>query len=193
MDSKNILNIFYPFIDSLNQGSFIRKLMTNLFRLIGILSLVGGLYFFFKTISNAPDFWFVLLLILFLAFTFVAFQIWFYRADAISKLKDSDFNVIPIFANVFRGIGETYAAFLITIGIGGTINLWFSSYSYSLMSFLSFVPFISADSSFLGGILFLLMTIVMGLSILLFTYFLAENVLVLVEIARNTRSLRKED
>ncbi len=192
MNANNMFTFFYPVIESLSKGSLIKKVMSFLFRLIGVLSFVGGVFLFFKTISYAPDFWFVVLLLSFLVSSFISLQIWFYRAKAIMNLEDSDFMVIPIFSNFFRAIGENYAVFLIAIGVGGTLNLWFSSYAYNLSEFARFIPFVSLTDSFIGGLMFLLLTIVIAFFVLLLTYFLAENILVLVEIARNTRGLKKE-
>jgi len=97
--------------------------MAFLFSLIGVVVFIGGIYFFFKNISYAPDFWYVLLLFLFATASFISLQIWFYRAKAILNSEDSEFTVIPIFSNLFRAIGENYALFVITVGIGGTIML----------------------------------------------------------------------
>ncbi len=193
MDTKNIFTFFYPIIDSLNKGSLIRNVMAFLFRLIGVVSFVGGVYFFFRTISYAPDFWFVLLLFLFASASFISLQIWFYRAKAILNLEDSEFTVIPIFSNFFRAIGENYALFSITVGVGGTLMLWFSNYGNALREFSRYIPFVILDVSFTGGLIFLAITIIIAFLILLIAYFLAENTLVLAQIAKNTRGLQKEN
>lgn len=193
MDSKNIFNFFYPILDSLNRGSLIRGVMAFLFRLIGVVSFVGGVYFFFKTISYAPDFWFVLLLFLFAAASFISLQIWFYRANVILKSEDSEFTAIPIFSNLFRAIGENYALFLITVGIGGTFMLWFSNYGGFLWALSRYIPFVEIRYSFIGGVLFLAFTIIIAFLILLISYFLAENILVLVQIAKNTHGIKEKN
>lgn len=192
MDTNNIFTFFYPVIDSLSKGSLIKKVMAFLFGLIGVVSFIGGVYFFFKTISYVPDFWSVVLLFLFVFSSFISLQIWFYRAKEINNLEDSEFTVIPIFSNLFRALGENYAVFIITIGIGGTLMLWFSKYGGYLRKFSRYIPFAILDDSFIGGLLFLVLTIVIALLVLLLTYFIAENILVLVEIAKNTHWLRKE-
>jgi len=195
MNNQNIFTFFYPIIDSLNKGSLIRNVMVFLFRLIGVVTFIAGIYFFFKTISDAPDFWFVLLLLLLAAASFISLQIWFYRAKAILNLENSEFTVIPIFSNLFRAIGENFALFLITVGIGGTLMLWFSNYGnyLYLWKFSRYIPFIRLDDSFIGGLIFLVLTIIIAFLILLLTYFLAENILVLVQIAKNTGKIKKEN
>jgi len=191
MENNGIFTFLYPLLESLSKGSLIRKVMVFLFRLIGVLTLIGGVYLFINAIGHAPDFWFVVLLILVLIASLISIQIWFYRAGAISKLDDSDFTVIPIFSHVFRAFGETYALYTLIISIGGMLILWFSNYVYNLFDFVRFIPFIGFDATFIGGIIFFLVSIVAAFFVLLLTYFLAENILVLVEIAKNTRSLRK--
>jgi hypothetical protein len=193
MDSNNIFTFFYPVIESLSKGSLIKRVMFFLFSLIGVLSFVGGGYFFFKSISYVPDFWSAVLLFLFFLSSFLSLQVWFYRAKAIMNLEDSEFTVIPIFSNLFRALGENYALFLITVGLGGTLMLWFSNYGGYLWSFISYIPFVSSlTDTFIGGILFLLVTTIIAFLVLLLTYFLAENILVLVQIAKNTSGLKKE-
>ena len=115
-----------------------------------------------------------------------------HRAKQISKLNDTDFNVIPIFSILIRAMGENFALYLLTIGFSGTLMLWFSNFTDRLWMFLAYIPFIAIDSSFVGGLLFLLMSIVLAFTSILVSYFLAENTLIFAEIARNTRPLQKD-
>ena len=48
MGNTNVFTFFYPVIDSLNKGTLIRKIMSGLFNLVGILIFLYGLYFFLK-------------------------------------------------------------------------------------------------------------------------------------------------
>ncbi|MCL4550437.1 MAG: hypothetical protein M1495_17940 [Bacteroidetes bacterium] len=188
MDTNNILTFFYPIIDSLNKGSLIRKVMSFLFGLIGVLSFLGGAYIFFSAISEAPDFWFVLLILMMFVASFIVLQIWFYRAKKVLNLEDSDFTVIPIISHFLRAIGESYAVFTIAYVIGGIINIWFSNYGYGIYQFEQYLPFVRSASSFIGQTWLLLITIITALFVLLLTYFIAESILVLVAIENNTRS-----
>ena len=140
MESNSILTFLYPLLESLSKGSLIRKVMIFLFRLIGVLIFIGGIYFFINAIGHAPDFWFVILFILVLIASLISIQIWFYRANAISQLDDSDFTVISIFSHVFRAFGEIYALYTLVISIGGVLILWFSNYVYNLMEFTRYIP-----------------------------------------------------
>lgn len=197
MENQNGFFFMNPVLDSLNKGTLIRAIMAALFRMIGILIFVGIVYLFFSTISNAPDFWFVLLLLMVLAASFLIAQAWFYHAKAIVNFEDSDYSVIPIVSNLFRAISETYAIFATTVAIGGTLMSWFSDYggaSYQFTRFLYLLPIsgllpIEGGGRFLFGLVFLITCLITAYIILLIAYFLAENILVLVDIAKNTKMM----
>jgi hypothetical protein len=186
-------------LDSLNKGTLIRGIMAALFRIIGILIFVGVVYLFFSTISNAPDFWFVLLLLFVLSASFLIAQAWFYHAKKIINFEDSDYSVIPIVSNLFRALGETYAIFATAVGVGGILMDWFSNYAGAMYDFTRYLYFLPLSGlmpygggRFIYGIIFLITCLVTAYLILLIAYFLAENVLVLVDIAKNTKMMRGE-
>jgi hypothetical protein len=193
MDSKKYFTLIYPLLDSLSKGALIRNIMGALFRILGIVFFLGGIVFFFKAVSFTPDFWFFILYLLLLCSSFISMQIWFYRAKVIFSLPDSDFTVIPVFSQLFRAIGENYALFLVTLGAGGILVLWFSNYMRELWSLMPYIPGIRLESSFTGGLIFLTATVIAAFLILLVTYFIAESVLAIVEIAINTRQLKREE
>lgn len=195
MENRNSFFFMNSILDSLNKGSLIRGIMAGLFRIIGTLIFVGIVYLFFSTISNAPDFWFVLLLLFVLAASFLIAQTWFYHAKAIVGFEDTDYSVIPIVSNLLRALGETYAIFATAVGGGATLMYWFSNYSgmmYDFTRYLYLLPLggllpFGSESRFIGGLVFLLILLITAYVILLITYFLAENILVLVDIAKNTK------
>ena len=199
MENPNNFFFMNSILDSLNKGSLIRGIMAALFRIIGILIFVGIVYLFFSTISNAPDFWFVLLLLMVLAASFLIAQAWFYHANAIMGFEDTDYSVIPIVSNLFRALGETYAIFATSVGVGATLMYWFSNYSgmmYDFTRYLYLLPLggllpFGSESRFVGGFIFLLTCLITAYIILLIAYFLAENILVLVDIAKNTKMMRE--
>lgn len=199
MGNQNNFFFMDSILDSLNKGSLIRGIMAALFRIIGILIFVGIVYLFFSTISNAPDFWFVLLLLLVLAASFLIAWTWFYHAKNIIDFEDSDYSAIPIVSNIFRALGETYAIFATAVAIGGTLMSWFSDYggaAYQFTRFLYLLPIsgllpIEVGGRFLNGLIFLITCLITAYVILLFAYFIAENILVLADIAKNTMMMRE--
>ncbi len=193
MNANNILTFFYPIMDSLNKGSLIRKIMSFLFGLTGILIFLGGCYLFFRAISYAPDFWFILLLLFVLLTSFIILQIWFYHAKAVFNLQDSEFIVIPIFSHLFRSIGESYAIIILGYGIGRIINILFSKEAVGILQFEQLVPFKISTSSLIDETMSILYSIVLSFFVLLFTYFVAESILALVQIAKNTSITKKNN
>lgn len=193
LDTQPQSKIFFmnPILDSLNKGGIIRDIMAFLFRLIGVLIIGGIVYFFFKTISNVPDLWSFLLLLLVLGASFIAGQSWFYHAKEILGYADSNYSAIPIVAHLFRALGETYAIFASAIAVGGILMFWFSNYVYFLylIPLFHLLPSIG-QSNFVGGLEFFFVVFIVAYLVLLITYFLAENVSVLVDIARNTKLMR---
>ena len=199
MENPNNFFFMNSILDSLNKGSLIRGIMAGLFRLIGILIFVGIVYLFFNGIAHWPDFFFGLLMLLILASSFFIAQVWFYHAKKILNFEDSDYSVIPIVSHFFRAFGETYAIFATAVAIGGMLMDWFSNYAGAMYDFTRYLyllplggllPF-GSESTFIGGIVFLLILLITAYIILLITYFLAENVLVLVDIAKNTKMMRE--
>ncbi len=194
MENQNSFFFMNSILDSLNKGSLIRGIMAALFRLIGILVFVGVVYLFFDDIAHWPDFFFGLLMLLVLAASFLIVQAWFYHARAIVNFEDSDYSVIPIVSHLSRALGETYAIFATAVGVGGTLMYWFSNYAGAMYDFTRYLYFLPlggllsfGDSRFIGGLIFLFSCLITAYIILLIAYFLAENVLVLVDIAKNIK------
>lgn len=198
MENQNSFFFMNAMLDLLNKGSLIRGIMAALFRLIGILIFIGVVYLFFDGIAHWPDFFYGILMLLVLASSFLIAQAWFYHAKKIVSFEDSDYSVIPIVSNLFRALGETYAIFATAVAVGGMLMDWFSNYAgmmYGFTRFLYFLPLGDllpfGSGRFIGGLVFLLVLLITTYVILLITYFLAENILVLVDIAKNTKMMRE--
>lgn len=186
---------FYSLLDSLNKGYLIRDIMAILFKLVGIFVFIGVSYLFFATGRHVRDIW-ILLLLFFVWFAsyFIA-KLWFYHAKAIIDFEDPDYSVIPIVSQFFRAIGETYALFATAVSIGGMLMIWFSDYWYAMGVFTRYIflfPSLEIDNKFISGFLFLLGALLIAYVILLVAYFIAENVLVFADIAKNTKRLGTE-
>jgi hypothetical protein len=99
--------------------------------------------------------------------------------------------VIPIVSVLLRTAGEVYATLGVSVGVGGCLFLWFARISpfYLLGRLGGILPSASAEGSFLGGISFLLSLTVASFFFLILFYFLAESVVVLVDVARHVRLL----
>ena len=189
-----------PAFLALEDGLVIRTLIALGLRIFGILIVLGGIYGLVDILKAAFSFptaqatiGGVIFGVLLLAAAAIGFLILFYRAASISNLGDSQFTVIPIFSVIFRAWGELYAAFLAIVGVGGALFTWFTGFNpLSLLSeFGSFLPNLplGGGGTFLDGLEFLIFMILTAFGSLIVFYFLAEAVLVAVDIAKNVRHL----
>jgi hypothetical protein len=183
-----------PVLKKLENGRLVRSWVAIALRVIAILAVVGGLVAAYRVLkylsqSGATGGGLLLGLVMVVAGAMMA-QIVYYRAGAIARLPDSRFTVIPILSQMLRCAGEIYAAFATVFAIGGAVFVWITKQSpLDLIGSFSFVVPRAAGgtaSVFVGGLLFLVYTLVAGFLALIFFYAAAEAILALVTIAQNT-------
>jgi hypothetical protein len=118
-------------------------------------------------------------------------QIFWYRADCVSALEESQYTVIPIVSILFRAAGEVYATLGASMAVGGCLFIWMArAYPNLLFRGLPDVmPSFSPNLTFLGGLSFLGYVGVVSFLVLIFFYFLAESVVVMVDMASQIRLL----
>ena len=115
------------------------------------------------------------------------------RAGDIAGLPESDYTVIPIVSISLKLIGEIYACFVAAVSIGGGISMWLTKSDAFFMIKRS-APFIlsfGGGEGFFAGLLFIIGGLFVAFVVLVFFYFLAELVVVLVDIAKNTKITRQ--
>jgi hypothetical protein len=190
------LHFFRPVLEALDQGNVIRTAVVFALRAFGVLTLLGGLFLLIEILKvsfqlpTQGTIGGLLFAIIFVVAIASLFQIFFYRAQSVRDLGESPFTVIPIFSILFRMIGETNAVFAVAAGVGGCLFIWLSG-----MSPLRFLPGIGellpsvSGGTFLEGLLFLVWAAVLSFVFLVGFYFLAEAIVVVVDIARNIRLL----
>jgi hypothetical protein len=191
---------FYPVLDALNDGKVIRGFVAIALKVLGILSLLGGLYLFIEILKMAfqlpteGTIGGLLFAVIFAAAVLSVAQIFWYRANSIGTLADSSFTVIPIVSILFRLAGEVYAVLGVAVGVGGCLFIWFSTNNpMGLMPGLgNLLPAAPGGAGFLGGLAFLVYMCVASLMALVLFYFLAEASIVLVDVARHIRLLVKQ-
>jgi hypothetical protein len=192
-----VLNFFKPVLDALNDGKVIRSSIALFLQILGVLSIVGGVYLLIEILKASFDLptegtiGGLLLSIILIAAVLAVAQIFFYRSTNVRDLGESQFTVIPIFSILFRCFGEIYATLGVAIGVGGCIFIWFSKYNplYLLGLIGHFFPSFSPEGTFLGGLLFLVYFALLSFVIIVVFYFLAESTVVLVDIAKNIHQL----
>jgi hypothetical protein len=189
--------VFYrPVLEALDQGDVIRTAVVFALRAFGVLTLLGGLYLLIEILKlsfqlpTQGTIGGLLFAIVFAAAVAASVQILFYRAQSVRNLGQSPFTVIPIFSILFRAFGEANATFSVAAGVGGCMFIWLSGTSP-----VRFLPGIGgllppvSGGTFLEGLLFLVWAAVLAFVFLVGFYFLAEAVVVAVDIARNVRLL----
>jgi len=188
-------------LGALEKGSIIRAAVALALRIIGVIALLTGIYLVIETLKlafNLPTtatIGGILAAALLGAASFAVFQILFYRADSIGRLGESAFTVMPIFSYLFRAWGETYAAFVATLGVAGCLFTWFSGRNPAALLGpyvpVPLPPSVPMESNFVVGLVFLIVTVLVAFLVLIFFYFLAEAVIVVADIARNVSLLVK--
>jgi len=195
---SGIASFCAPLFRALEDGLVIRTLVALALRILAILVVMGGIYVFIDLLKAAfsePTTQVTiggLIAAVFLLLGAVGdFFILFYRAASIGSLGDSSFTVIPSSSVIFRACGEIYAASLITVGVAGSLQTWFTGSSplqrLGLLGLLS--PSVPTGGTFVDGLVFLVAMFLIAFACLILFYFLAEVVLVGVDIAKNVRSL----
>jgi hypothetical protein len=177
----------------------IRTAVVFALRAFGVLTVLAGLYFLIEILKlsfqlpTQATIGGLLFAIIFVAAIASVFQIFFYRAESVRDLGQSPFTIIPIFSILFRTLGESYATLGVAAGVGGCVFIWLSG-----MSPVRFLPGLGemlppvSGGTFLDGVEFLVMAVVLSFVFLVVFYFLAEAVVVLVDIARNIRLLVRQ-
>jgi len=196
---SGIAGFVRPVLKSLEEGPVMRTIMALFLRILGVLSLLAALFLAIAVATQLMQLKQsqmtiagLVLAILIVAWGCVALLIFFYRAASLDSLEDSPFPVIPIVSVWFRAIGEIWATNLVLIGVGACLFVWFTG--SSPMQFLG--PFalltgsdFSGSGPFLDGMKLLVGGFIGGFAVLIFFYLLAESYLVILDIARNVRTL----
>jgi hypothetical protein len=191
---------FYPVLKALSDGWVIRRTVATALQVIAILSLLGGAYLLIemlKAVFQLPTDGTVgglLFAVIFLASILSVAQVFWFRAGAIRELGDSPFTVIPIVSVLLRTAGEVYATLGVAVGVGGCLFIWFAKFNpLGLLGGLGgMLPSSSTEGTFLGGLSFLASMGVASFLVLILFYFLAESVVVLVDVALHVRLLVRQ-
>lgn len=193
--NRNIFQIIYPFLDKLSLGRTLRNIIYWLWKISALVYGIFALYLIFQILNSAHDFGKFLLgiiacILIVLSWWIIA-QIYFYRADKVRKLDDSDFTVVLIIAQMLRLSGEVIAAALVIAAV-----LVALVGSYFAGSFLNLLPYMGnnfgfGSNSIVSLLLIIVVAIVYAFGVLIIFYFLAELVSVGVTIAHNSIAIRE--
>lgn len=200
----NFFTFLFPYIETVISGTFLRKFFSILYKVFGwfffggsIVAMLMGLFAAFKTEQMMIVIGALFTSPILAAGGYLLLQISLYRSKTLSELTRDDYTAIPIVSIFLRYTGEVYFAIILTQGlimlIGSLFvsNSLFNGFSW-MLGWMDF-PFMNElrynGGAFATVLLMYVAALVGGVLSLLFSYFLAELVIVLAEIAANTRKL----
>lgn len=191
-------------LKAMEDGRVIRKAVAVTLRVLAVLAALVGLYVLAGILSasfKSPTteartmgevaMGGLVFGVLWVATVACVVQILWYRGASVAALGDSPFTVIPIVSILLRAAAEIYGAVGLGVGIGGCLFIWLAGLNPldMLGPVGELLPSRGDRVSFWGGILFLVGMTLTSAVVLAFFYFLAESVVVVVDIARNVRLL----
>jgi hypothetical protein len=181
-----------PVLTMISQGKFFTKVFTWFLKLLACLILIGflfGSYRIWYPLSfgfEAKIFFANLFMqILFIALVYGIVNIlWFRSVDIDALPQSTDYVVIPVCVIFVKMIGEILAVFYTLGGLAAALATWIAG-GVPLA-----IPGLSAlmgGGGFAGGLTTLIGGPIIGFLLLSLFYFIAEQIGVFVDIARNTR------
>ncbi|HDQ04761.1 MAG TPA: hypothetical protein ENN23_09425 [Deltaproteobacteria bacterium] len=184
-----------PVIEYISRGDFFKKAFALFLRVLAAVIALAGVVAWvkvWKSLSGA-DVATVLGIIIFQFLVIVALymvvHVFFIRAKDVAELPDGDYPVISIASVFFKLFGEAYAAFSAVISLAGGILICFiGRKAFGIIKQVTiFKHGFGAGTDFLGGLVFIIGGIMTAFFALAIFYFLSEAVVVLADIARNTK------
>ncbi len=182
-------------IDSISQGDFFRKAFAIFLRVLAlVITITGivGLVTIWK-IMSADSVKMVAGIVIFQIFFIFALYMVVHalliRAGHIAELPEGDYTVIPIASVFFKLCGEMYASFAAIMSLAGGVLIWFIGREafYFIGKVSIFKYGFQTGSDFSGGLTFIIGGWLVAFFVLVIFYFLSEAVVVMTDIAKNTK------
>ncbi|OGP89822.1 MAG: hypothetical protein A2031_06640 [Deltaproteobacteria bacterium RBG_19FT_COMBO_43_11] len=188
-----------PVLQMISQGYFFRKSFAIFLRALAVVTVIAGLVawiMFWKYLSGATVsqvLGVIIFQVIFIIAIYMVVHALLIRAEDIAGLPDADYMVIPIVSVSLKLCGEIYACFMAGVSLAGGILIWFigGDAFYLIRKAAGFMPGFGHGSDFLGGLIFIVGGWLIAFFVLVVFYFLAEAVVVMADIARNTKITRQ--
>lgn len=183
-----------PFLQTIDNGSFFRKVFGILYVLIAVLNVLLPIYLLFKMIDaglfksegkvviSMLIIWFVIALL-----GWFGFQLWWDRRQKVNQVTYSgaEFVATPVVAHFIQTIGEYYGIVTAVLGfVMGVVSLLFGNAyanNYEMDDVFYDLPYF-----YEAGWLMIFTGPVVGFLIIVFFRFIAETIKALSAIANNT-------
>lgn len=184
-----------PVLHFISEGKFFRKTVAIALRVLAIAITFAGLvgwivnWKFVFSLPVAGIIGGIIFQLLMVIAVYMVVHVMYIRSINIERLPEAEYTVIPIVSLCFKLVGEMYASFLAVTAVAGGLYIWLTGRDAGkdlLGVAATFAPAFR-DLTFLGGVRYILSGATMAFITLLFSYFLSEAVIVMVDIARNTR------
>lgn len=128
----------------------------------------------------------LLMIVLFYA---IIHALWI-RAKDVEALPESGYAIIPIMSLSLKLTGEIYACLLVFIGLASGLFMWFagSGFNQIFNNRFAALPYAgTVGNDFLNGLITILSGLGAAFAALFFFYFLAEAVIILVDIVNTLK------
>lgn len=184
-----------PLLQIISEGKFFRRAVAVALRVLAIIIAFAGLvgwiikWQFVFSLPVTGIIGGIIFQLLMVVAAYMVIHIILIRAGNIKRLPEAEYTVIPIVALCIKLLGEIYASFLAVTAVAGGLYIWMTGRNAGKDLLGILAPLVPAvgDLSFIGGVKFILSGAAMAFVTLLVSYFLSEIVIVMVDIARNTR------
>ncbi len=178
-------------LELLRQPGFLNTLVAITLRAVGGLIILLSLVAFFnagKVIFSLPASGIlggILFLLCYILAIYAVVHTLVIRARNIDDIAVAEFTTFPLVALLLMTFGEVFAAFATLVAIGGGLYVWFTGKSVEtiLDTIHKFLPSFG-DTTFMGGIQFIVGGVLSAIGVLVLCYMLAEGVTAFSEIAK---------
>jgi hypothetical protein len=174
-----------PYLDYIGKGTMF-NLVYVIMAVVSLLVIpIGVLIWVIETeilrwFGGRAVVWFIFTMLFVLLAGWIGFQLWMNRMSQVRQVKDSEFVVIPILADIIRTTGEWLGTLLAIIGFGAGL---FGLIIYNEL-IADFIPG--------GGIVLLLAGPVLGFFVVLLHSAIAEGVRIFVSIANSLKEISQK-
>lgn len=194
----------------IGEGTLFSRIFASALRVFAVLLSIGALVGWIQLwklvfhMSGAAILGGVLFQAFFLVGVYMVVHTLWIRAADIQAIGKSEFTIIPIVSIFLRMLGEIYACISVAVGVGGGVLQLFGGYSTLASRATSSIPGLDwqqsllsglfggdTTSSFISALLLMMGGAIGALFWLVWFYLASEFIVVLVDIARNTRALRE--
>jgi hypothetical protein len=185
-------------LEWLARPGFLNKLVAVTLRVLAALIVLLSLVAFFKAgkvIFDLPAQAIpggILFQIFFIVAVYSVVHVFLIRARDIEVLRTEHYLMFPLAAVLLRVTGEAFAAFVSLVAVGGGFYVWFTG--KSVATILNPMPFFFpsfGDTSFMGGIEFMVGGVFIGLVTLIVLYTASELMTLVAETAQRMVESRR--